>query len=1031
MARRGEHGEEPEGVLPVTRRELMLGGMALAGAASLSGCATPHWRRTDPQSGEPVIDFFVHRAEDQVRLRFTFWNARIAPFWPGRISLKKINRNKPYLARVEFPPQHVLERAFKENALDSDLPGEPPIAALLAEPTRLVFEIDWANHYFPLTLDNLLDWSSWRMRLVPSTRDEAAIAPPTPFETSIELPARLVLSPGDTDRWATPRGQPRPGERTELWHARLTGNSPDLGPTLRAVWSPDVKTSASQDCFTNSLSPKDRRELVLLTHTPKHGAEPIAPELLLLTAKGGWLKLRKDFDRKAPANLGFLKSWEHRTVEGRDEYVQIQLAAVLYPFGFSVSVVITTERKLNASPSGALTAFLRQRIQIKFEEPTREFVLWDMPFTALSPLDTLSPALDDPRDLSGVTDWREGVFWPSIGGQPYEFRFVATDHDGQRVTFTAPLLCIMEVTKAKAPGLLDTAMALYRTAPVELRRRALGGAQVATSPSAIIGRTVVGVDQMDFDGRLMAERHDERQEIPWRGFEPKVPQLSARLSNASANNAVTRAEPSWFEPYDLEVAGNHNEVFLVAGPGPAAEVTFGGSTAESGGFLAPRFKVGGVSRINGPFGQQAAKLRGAGDFAAGRFNPLDFFGVDAKIFGGVSLTSIFEEILGEAAGVNVPAILSELQQYTDSLPYWEHSFNWETDRLKSSPKFGELEPIFLVSGDSDAAGLAADVPTMLVAKGSAVVPIFDPLGASFQFEASISNFYLQLVAYGQGVRLKVNRCTFVSSSRAKTRFDIDIGDYELVGKLLSFVKLLQDYLSKFDRDSPIHVTPQGVTLNLPSISLPPILLGAFNLENVRIVSGAFLPFDGKPLEFWFALSSPDDPCIVTVGIFGGGGHIRLAIDAEGVKSIAAALNFGAYKAFQIGPVQGRGFILGGLSYASKRIANPAPGGPLEVTKIDYGAFVHAGGSGTVLGFLSIAIDYHLGLYIEQVGTSSRMHGAVVVTYSFKIGFFKKKVPVRFEKEFAGSGASAARALAAPDENPMTPAQWRDYRLAFA
>lgn len=1017
-------------MLPLTRRELVVGGTVFAGAASLSSCATPDWRGVDPQSGEPVIDFFVHRAEDQMRLRFTFWNARVAPFWPAEISLKKINRDKPYLARVEFPPQHVLERTFKENTLNSDPPGEPPVVALLAEPTRLVFEIPWEDRYFPLTLDNLLDWSNWRMRLVPSTRNVAALAPPTPLETSIEMPARLVLSPGDTDRWATPRGRPQPGERTELWHARLTASSPDLSPLVRAVWSPDLKTSAPLDCFTNSLTPKDRRELVLLTHTPEHGAEPIAPELLLLTAKGGWLKLRKDFDRRAPANLGFLKSWEHRSVQGRDEFVQIQRAAVLYPFGFSVSVIITTERQLNSSPSSKPTAYLRQRIQIKFEEPAREFAFWDMPFTALSPLDTLSPALDDPQDLSGGTDWREGVFWPSIGGKPYEFRLVATDHDGQRVTFTAPLLCIMEVGRAEAPSLLATAMSLYRAAAVELRRRAFGGAQVATSPSAIIGRTVVGVDQMDFDGRLMAERQDERSEIPWREFEPKVPQLSARLSNASANNAVTSTQPSWFEPYDLEIAGNRNEVFLVAGPGPAAEVTFGGNTAESGGFLAPRFKVGGVSRINGPFGQQATALRGASDFASGRFDPLDFFGVDAKIFGGVSLKTIFEEILDEAAGLNAPAILSELQQYTDSLPYWDHSFNWETDRLKSSPEFGELEPIFLVAGDSDAAGLTADVPTVLAAKGSAVVPIFDPAGASFQFEASISNFYLQLVAYGQGVRLKVNRCTFMSSSKAKTRFAIDIDDYELVGEILSFVKLLQDYLSKFDRNSPIHVSPQGVTLNLPSVSLPPILLGAFNLENVRIVSGAFLPFDGKPLEFWFALSSPDDPCIVTVGIFGGGGHIRLAIDAEGVKSIAAALNFGAYKAFQIGPVQGRGFILGGLSYASKRIANPVPGGPLEVTKIDYGAFVHAGGSGTVLGFLSIGIDYHLGLYIEQVGNSSRMYGAVVVTYSFKIGFFKKKVSVRFQKEFAGS-AVKARALDAPDVDPMTIAQWREYQLAFA
>jgi hypothetical protein len=1025
--------QKASGLLPVTRREVLLGASVAVGAGTLSGCVTPDWETVDEQSGEPVIDFYVHRAEDQLRLRFKFWNAEIIPLAAQAISLRKRQADRPYLVRVEFPEQHVYERSFLEEQANGDPPRDPPVSALLSGRSRLVFEIDWfGHHFFPLTLENLLDWSTWRMQLVPSPRPQAAVAPPKPFETCIELPARLILSPGDSDRWATSRFHPQWGQRVELWHARLLADRQDARPTVRAVWSPDFNDNPPETyCFRSSLTPRDRSDLVRLTHTSEHGADPVPTDLLLLTSQGGWLRLRKEFDRTAPANKGLLKSWEHRAEQGRDEFVQVERAAVLYPFGFSVSVIVTTERKLNPSPAGAATAYLRQRIQIKFEELERAYDFWDMPFVGLSPLDKITPPLDDPEDLYDG-HWEEGYFWPKIGGKEYEFRFVGTDHDLQPVTFTAPLLCIMEVD-ANAKDLLDHAMATYSGAQQQLRRRSMAGAQIATSPSANIGRTAVSVDQMDFDGRLMvpgAERH----EIPWRGFEPKVPLLSARPSGATANHAVIPGDPTWFEPYDLAAPDNHNEVFLVAhAASPRTQVTFGGRTSDSGAILAPRFSVGGISRINGVFGAESQGAHGGGSFASGTFNPADFFGSDAKVFGGVSLRDIFTELVLKPAGISAPAILSQLEAHSDSLPYWGYTFTWETDQLQSSPQFGDLEPIFLVAQDAGGSVPQNGVPTMLSAHGSAIVPVFEPDKASAKFDAQLTNFCLQLVAFGEGIRLRVNSCSFASSSGSKSRFNIDIVDYELVGTMMSFVKLLQGYLSKFTNNSPIEISPQGVTLSLPSVDLPPITLGAFNLDNIKIISGAALPFDGSPLDFWFALSSPTNPFMVTVGPFGGGGYIRLDIDAEGVKSVDAGLSFGAYKEISIGPLTGQAYVLGGLGYASKRVPNPVANGPPQITSIDYCAFVRAGGSGTLLGFLSVGIDYDMGLFIEKFGSRSRMHGAVEVIYSVKIGFFKKTVQVHFEKNFEGSDSqrSPENLGAKPAPEHITADQWREYRRAFA
>ena len=98
-----------------------------------------------------------------------------------------------------------------------------------------------------------------------------------------------------------------------------------------------------------------------------------------------------------------------------------------------------------------------------------------------------------------------------------------------------------------------------------------------------------------------------------------------------------------------------------------------------------------------------------------------------------------------------------------------------------------------------------------------------------------------------------------------------------------------------------------------------------------------------------------------------------------------------------------------------------------------------GGSGTVLGFLSVAIDYHVGLYIEQVGPASRMYGRCTVTYSYSIGFFSSSVSVTYQKEFQGSGgngdggdfAALGKGTACAATPTMSREQWRAYRAAFA
>ncbi len=80
---------------------------------------------------------------------------------------------------------------------------------------------------------------------------EASRRAPDPFETALELPARLFLSPAQTATWKTPSAAVRRAiapaaaaiaEIQPLWTASLVDRGEDGG--VRAVWSPDFRPAA-------------------------------------------------------------------------------------------------------------------------------------------------------------------------------------------------------------------------------------------------------------------------------------------------------------------------------------------------------------------------------------------------------------------------------------------------------------------------------------------------------------------------------------------------------------------------------------------------------------------------------------------------------------------------------------------------------------------------------------------------------------------------------------------------------------------
>ena len=175
-------------------RRTLLGGVATASTVGLSGCVTPGWQSPGPPSAFSTISFWLRRAQDQLELKFTFTNAIFGSTWHRPFSIRKVDTGLPLIVRIDFPPQHVLERAFFEDAGNTDPPSNPPVESTLSGASRLVFEVPIGNDgRFPLTERALLNWSDWTPLLVPDVVPKASIAPPGPLETAIELPTKLIL----------------------------------------------------------------------------------------------------------------------------------------------------------------------------------------------------------------------------------------------------------------------------------------------------------------------------------------------------------------------------------------------------------------------------------------------------------------------------------------------------------------------------------------------------------------------------------------------------------------------------------------------------------------------------------------------------------------------------------------------------------------------------------------------------------------------------------------------------------------------
>jgi hypothetical protein len=1009
---------------------------------------------------------------------------------------------------VALGSQWIGEQAFQEV---EGIPAPGAAAARINNPSWLAFEIPAALAEIPYTLAGLLDWSALQLLVSPlvgwgsggsHAGQPPSIVAPGLAETALELPYRLVVSPGPDTRWLHVDHPVTYGGRTELWHTELAveGSEP-----LWAIWSPDFSVPFPQgDGLATSSTAEERAQLVALTvgfALPlRLSGQPIVPSplrvrRLFLTALGSWLHwdgswraagLRAGWfgrgaeaavsvasrrlgaereqattasaesapssRRAAPAEVeqsllphlqavkgavekrlgqvmaqavGRLEpitgevlphappagrqelpvelvAWTHIGTGGRDQYVKIVELGWLYPFGHQATKTKITERRFEVDPQqpgNGPVAFLVQYEYITVTQPEVSFAgSWEtqggraMPLASVRLATRVTPHLLPANQAPALISNAQKASWV-VDEQHHDvvFHAVGNDRNGREVPFSASLVFMPDSTVEADAGPVEDAYA-HSGSPPGSRRECPVPRQLMTfaPPDTQAGSedTALTTETLTFDSAVSG-----------RTFSPTLHDAAVRVP------AVSRLTGQDV-PMTIGLYGDYVTQGIVAVHGVFAELTapagVGVTADQAGGFLTPNLAVTGLQRGSGPVAGNLAKA------ASDQFEPADFFNASPpvpldppKLFDAIALA----DLLSAGPGATAPKLTSSIARDQAGNPLEAvTTLSWtpivSTDDVPAGP-------LTLTPGPGSTLKVTAQVRTPL---GQSSKPIVDVRGELSDFAIALLNV------------VKVTFTSFSIHSRSGDKPDVDLKLPETTPVSfegdLAFLNTLAELFPPLGLSDPpyVDVTPTELVAGF-GLALPPAEIGVLTLHDLRLDTAFRLPFlSGRP-ALDLAFSSREHPLVLTVSALGGGGFLHLELDTTGVIMIEGSLEFGGEFALDIGVASGGVHLMAGIYLRIDKTTTP------ESSQLT--GFVDLGGEVSVLGLVSVSVDFHLSLtYV--IKPVDKAQGRATLTVSISIAFFSTSVSMSVERSF-GSGPGDPSAA---DVFPQY-ADWQRYALAFA
>jgi hypothetical protein len=295
---------------------------------------------------------------------------------------------------------------------------------------------------------------------------------------------------------------------------------------------------------------------------------------------------------------------------------------------------------------------------------------------------------------------------------------------------------------------------------------------------------------------------------------------------------------------------------------------------------------------------------------------------------------------------------------------------------------------------------------------------------------SLRSFDLVLIAPASFIELQFGHIEFSIDSQAKMDVDVILNEIKFVGPL-SFVEVLKDLipLDGFSDPPYLDISAQGIDAGF-DIALPTISCGMLNLSNLALGAGFTVPFIGQPLSVRFFFCTREQPFLLTVYVFGGGGFFAITIDPSGVQILEAAFEFGAAISIDLGVASGGVEVMAGIYFR------------MENDNATLTGYFRLGGHVDVLGLITASLELYLSLTYES--STGKCTGRAQLTIEVSVFLFSGSVTVSCERKFAGSNGDPSlrqmmglnSALSLEDElaqisGPDVDYAWRDYLEAFA
>jgi len=266
---------------------------------------------------------------------------------------------------------------------------------------------------------------------------------------------------------------------------------------------------------------------------------------------------------------------------------------------------------------------------------------------------------------------------------------------------------------------------------------------------------------------------------------------------------------------------------------------------------------------------------------------------------------------------------------------------------------------------------------------------------------------------------------FKTGANTKTDFTVDMKNpaLEFLGPL-TFINVLQKFIPADGFSDPpfLDITTSGITSGY-TLALPDVQLGAFSLRNINLGASVSLSFTGGPLIMRFNFCEKHQPFQLTVSALGGGGFLAMEFDVKGLRTLEAALEFGAAASINLGVASGAVSIMGGVYF---KITKKDDDGK-EITIEGY---VRINGALSVLGLITVSLEFLLSLTanLETVNGKdkvTKVWGKATLKIKIEIFFFSKTVKLETSREFAGAGADPTFTMLVSEKD------WLEYCDTFA